>query len=64
MYFPLDEEAGVYRADFFHWVKAALVFAVIEFKKDDDRFHDWLLSHRYSSRDLGQVAVALEAASA
>ena len=64
MYFPPDEDAGVYRADFFYWVKVALGKAVIEFKNDGDRLLDWMESHRYSSRDPHQRVQDIEVASA
>ncbi len=54
MYLPPGEEAGVYRADFFHCVEIALGLAVIEFKNDGDRVLDWMKSLRYSSRDLAK----------
>ena len=64
MYFPPDEEAGVYRADFLYWARVALGKAVIEFKNDGDRVLDWMESLSYSSRAPHRGATDIEVASA
>ena len=45
-----DGKQDAYRADYWHWVEVALVFALKSFKEDSGRLLDWLDSLAHSER--------------
>lgn len=54
-----DTEQDAYRADYWHWVEVALVFALKSFKEDAarGRLEDWFEGLKHASRARHMLAV-------